>query len=180
MPVRRGSMQREFDGDCLLAVEGLVIAVCDEASAFNRATICSDGWASTTTASPDRLFEFNSFMSAEMSSERAIAWILLLWGVFRLRLKVHERVGQMPSLDSSALLIGHCREASVDLPTGRLGWIDIENAARAAWKEITTIPPGRYLCRLSGNEGPNHWGLAAPADYPPDDEDWVLHMVLLP
>jgi hypothetical protein len=81
----------------------------------------------------------------------------------------------MPSVDSS----GNCREASVVLPSGRLGWIDVENAAQSPWKEITTIPPGRYLWRLSGDEGPDHWDLAGPADYPPNDEDWVLHLVLL-
>jgi hypothetical protein len=175
----KGSKQRRLVGDCLLAAEGLVIAVCDQSSVFNRATISADAWASTTTTSSDRLFEYNSYMCAEMSSDRAIIWILVLWGVFRLRVELHERLDEMPSIESSAHLIGNCREASIDLSSGRLGWIDVENAANSSWREVATIPPGRYLCRLTGDERPDHWNLAGPADYPPDDEDWVLHLVLL-
>jgi len=65
-----------FRGNELLAPEGLVIAVCDEMSPFNRPEICADAWASTTPGSTMRLFEFNSFMSEQMSSELALVWIL--------------------------------------------------------------------------------------------------------
>lgn len=169
-----------FVGDCILKPEGLVIALCDVSSSFNRTSICADAWASTSPDSQNQLFEFNSFLCREMVSERAIAWILVLWGVFRLRVRLHERIDQMPCLESCALLIGNSTEASICLPTGRLGWIDIEIASHSPWREIVAIPPGKYLCRLVGSENPDHWNLFDPTHYPPDDEDWMLHLALLP
>jgi hypothetical protein len=171
-----GSSQRRHIADCLLAPEGLCVAVCDELSVFNRATIATDAWASTAPSSHDRLFEYNAFMCDEMSSARAVVWILLLWGVFRLRVELHERLDEMPSRDSSSPLIGNGKEASINVPSGRLGWMDVDGTPNS-WRELARIPPGSYLCRLSGNEHPNHWGLKDPAQYPPDDEDWVLHLV---
>lgn len=179
MLLGRGSEQGGFDGDCLLAPGGLVIAVCDKSSDFNRTSICADAWASTTRNSPDRLFQYNSYMWSEMSSGRAVIWILLLWGVFRLKIKLHERLDQMPSQESCASLIGNCREASIDLPSGRLGWVDVECSAQEPWREIAAIPAGKYLCRLSGDENSDHWNLAGPSQYPSNDEDWVLHLALL-
>lgn len=173
-----GSMQQRFIADRLLAPEGLCVAVCDELSAFNRTTIAADAWASTTPSGPDRLFEYNSFMCAEMSAERAVVWLLLLWGVFRLRVKLHERLDQMPSCDSCFPLIGNGKEASINVPSGRLGWMDVDGAPNS-WRELANIPPDRYLCRLSGNENPDHWDLKEPAEYPPNDEDWVLHLAPL-
>jgi len=174
-----GKKGQTFDGDCLLAPEGLVIAVCDEASLFNRASVFSDAWTASAHESTDQLFAFNRYLAEQMSSGHAMSWSLVLMGVFRLQVKVHERLDQMPTLESCLELIGDIREATIGFPSGQLGWLDVENAAISRWKPIATIPPGNYLCRLTGDERPDHWDLAGPEQYPPDDSDWELHMCLL-
>ena len=173
-----GVTPRGHIADRLLVPDGLVVAVCDEVSVFNRATVSAEAWASTTPSSHLRLFEYNSFMSAEMSSERAVVWLVLLWGVFRLQVKLHEHPDEMPPSDTCESLIGNGKEASIDVPSGRLGWMDVE-VSNNGWRALATIPPGRYLCRLSGGENPDHWNLNDPAQYPPDDQDWVLHLAPL-
>lgn len=174
-----GKDKAGYDADCLLAIEGLVIAVCDQQSAFNRSTVFADAWPSTSTESTDRLFTFNRYLAEQMSSGHAMSWTLVLMGVFRLQVKVHERLDQMPTLESCLELIGDIREATIGFPSGQLGWLDVENAAIFPWKPIATIPPGNYLCRLTGDERPDHWDLAGPEQYPPDDSDWELHICLI-
>ena len=162
--------------DCLLTTKGVVLAVCDAASAFNRASLCDDAWASTTPESLLQLFEFNSYLCNEMAQDRAISWVMLFSGVFRLRVELHEQLDQMPALESCDTFVGNVREASLNLSTGRIGWIDVEDVASSGWRELGVVPPGRYLCRMTGVEKGAHWFLKSTGEYPPEDEDWTLHV----
>ncbi len=65
------------------------------------------------------------------------------------------------------------------MPSGRLGWLDLENAAPTPWGPLARLLPGTYLLRLVGEENPEYWGLVGPEQYPFSDEDWVLHAHLL-
>jgi hypothetical protein len=160
-----------------MAVHGLVLAVCDQASSFNRPTIASDAWASTTPRSTERLFEYNGQMQREMNAERAVVWVTLLWGcVFRLKVELHAQVSQLPALNGTNSFVGPTAEAILNCPTGRIGWIDVDGSAPIQWHFIAEVLPGRYICRMTGDENPEHWTVEDAADYPPDGEDWTLHM----
>jgi|ERR1043165_4060513 hypothetical protein len=172
---RRFKDTNSYVGEDLVQPKGLYLAVCDESSGFNKPTCFADAWTAASAAGPDRLWAFNSFLVAEMLGERAIAWVLLLWGTFRLRVRVHSSMETMPFTAVCESLIGQLPETVVAFPSGRLGWVDVE---AATWHSVCSIAPGRYLARLAGFENPNHWDVE-PSEYARDDCDWVLHLLRL-
>jgi hypothetical protein len=149
------------------------MGVCDEASAFNRPSIVADAWAATDCESPNRLFQFNWYISKGM----AVVWVLVLFGIFQLQVRLHASRATLPQ--RSEQLIGNVREAVIHCPSGRIGWMDLDRQP-IGWHAITTIEPGQYLARLSGRENPDHWNLSDEADYPRFDDDWTLHLAPLP
>lgn len=161
-------------GNRLLRAEGLNIAICDEASPFNRSTISTDAWRATTPGSDIRLFQFNGYMQNQMRAEHAIVWILVLWGVYRVRVVLHRDVADLPRESECFDLIGNDVSATISCPSGRIGWLDVDYADSARWIHIADVPPGRYRGRLTGEE--NHSGLTTLVEYPADGEDWTLHL----
>ncbi|MFT3684587.1 MAG: hypothetical protein QM783_06590 [Phycisphaerales bacterium] len=162
-------------GDVLMVPRDLYLAVCDRASVFNRPTVVKEAWESTVPDDPDRLFRFNSCMVREMEAGRALVWLILLWGVFRLKVRVYAAETDLPPVDEHAPLLGSLLEAVVTFETGELGWFDMHNG-EGRWHAVARVTPGAYRCRLSGAENQEHWDLTEPSQYPPDDEDWTLHM----
>lgn len=169
---RRSKQCDRYAGDKLVTPAGLYLAVCDFASPFNHPDLFKDAWNAAELHGEDQLWAFNSFVVAEMKEERAVAWLLLLWGTFRLRVQIHARLDTMPFAAVCESLVDELMEVVLSCPTGKLGWVDVE---ASAWCELCVVPPGRYLARLAGRENPRHWELG-PDRYPPGDDDWTLHL----
>jgi hypothetical protein len=152
---------------------GLYLAVCDETSTFNTTTLFADAWTAAKSVGPNRLWAFNSFLAAEMSAEQAISWVLILWGTYRLRVRIHDNADTMPFKAIAFPLIDQVSEAVLACPTGRIGWVDVE---ASKWHPLCTVAKGRYLARITGTDNPDHWHLD-PASYPRDGSDWELHLL---
>lgn len=153
---------------------GLYLAVCDEQSPMHTPSLASNAWHSTTRGSDIRLFQFNGYFVDRMRAEQGIAWILVLWGTFRLRVVLHSPDSTQFPFTGLAPLIGNEYEAVITCKTGRLVWVDVEREDGLGSRHVAEVPPGRYNCVLTGEEG--HWEIEDPAHYPEGDEDWTLHM----
>lgn len=173
-----GAQGLEIVGDQLIKPTGLMLSVCDFASVLNQPMVMKDAWAFADAVVSDpmnRLFGLNEYFAQQMRSGRGVTWILVLWGVYRLRVALFKENGDLRGLGPTDVLIGNVGSAVMDCSSGELGWLDLE-ADPTRWQPLARVRPGLYQVQLLGKEGPSHWDLPNIESYPPGDVDWTLAM----
>jgi hypothetical protein len=165
-----------LSANATIAPEGLVLAICDAESPMARTSLNREAWDFGKTT-PEPLFGYNTFLSREMEQGHGLCWILVLWGVYRLELRLHTE--RLPRIQKHGTLIGNTVTAPrLRCPSGRLVIVDVESSATATPTPFATIPPGDYaaLFEDAGIEG-QHWDLTNPSQYPKHEgPEWIVHL----
>jgi hypothetical protein len=161
-------------GNLVFTAQGLLLGICDEKLGSPAASLNDAAWKSTSPTSPDRLFEYNTYLMDRQRAGSHATWPLVLWGTFRIEVELHHNAASFESSPDSVLFIGNINESVIDLPTGTLGLLDVEVDS---WQPISKVSPGRYRIRVTGSEEPSHWDIESPTDYPLEDHNWVIHLL---
>ncbi|MBX3410214.1 MAG: hypothetical protein KF859_10055 [Phycisphaeraceae bacterium] len=172
-PPRPGGLS----GDAIIAPEGLILAVCDADSTMNRCTMNKEAWASTVPGSDARLWDYNTHLARLAADHLGLAWMLVLWGVYRVGLRMHAAPHCLPPSTIPPLLAAD-RDLRLNCPSGRLVLLDVECMETCPPVPLAVIAPGRYRAAFvdHGTEQ-DHWELADAAEYPPEHgPDWMLHL----
>ncbi len=159
-------------GNAIMRFEGVMVLVVDAKSPMCRTTMFREAW----DALPEddlKLWRLNSFFGDGMARFECLAWILVLMGTCRLRVRLHESRESYPT--ATAQFVGLLDSSVIECPSGELMWQALDTGE--PFERLATVPPGRYECRLTGMENPDHWDIFSAADYPQDGEDWTLHLL---